>query len=242
MNELCDALQFFRRYRCTRRVGRGGQQHATCVLAPSRFNLGARQLKAFISCGRYQHCLAFSGADEMPVARVAGVRHQHLVACLDQRKAGQLQRGRCTSRHDDATRFYINFKTRCIPGTDFFTQFAQACRLGVLGVAVGYRLGSSGLYQRRRCKVWLADVQKNHRLVSMFKLFGHGGCCLGNFHHIKRLYSLGALCDSHDVKRVAVCQPRLLWPAKWVPVCSAHHLHICDHRFRQRLWPVQCIH
>jgi hypothetical protein len=47
---------------------------------------------------------AFGGAHELPVAGVARVRHQDLVAGLDQRQAGQLQGGRGAGRDDDAAR------------------------------------------------------------------------------------------------------------------------------------------
>ena len=45
---------------------------------------------------------ALGSAHEVAVAGVAGVGHQHFVARVDQRQAGQVQRGRGASRDHDA--------------------------------------------------------------------------------------------------------------------------------------------
>jgi hypothetical protein len=53
---------------------------------------------------------AFGGAHEMAVAGVARVGHQHFVAGVDQRQAGQLQRGRGAGRDHDAARRHVHAK------------------------------------------------------------------------------------------------------------------------------------
>ena len=78
--------------------------------AASHFLAG--ELEALLGGGRNQHRRAFGGADEMPVARIARVGHQDFVAGLDQGQAGQLQRGRCAGRDDDAAGRHVDAKPR----------------------------------------------------------------------------------------------------------------------------------
>ena len=128
----------------------------------------------------------------MAVAGVAGVGHQHLVALVDQRQAGQLQRGRGAGRDDDAPGRHIHAKAAGVPGTDALAQLGQARCLGVLGATVADGALGSLLHQGRGAEVGFANVQIDHGRVAGAGLAGHLLCVLGHFHDIERLDALGA--------------------------------------------------
>jgi hypothetical protein len=66
--------------RGARGVGRRRQQHAARARAPGRAHRGRVELEALRGTRRQQAATATRGGDEVPVAGVAGVRHQELVA------------------------------------------------------------------------------------------------------------------------------------------------------------------
>jgi len=58
----------------------------------------------------------------VPVAGVARVGHEHLVAGVEQGQAGQLQRRRRTGGDGDAPRRHVHAKAFGVPAADGFAQ------------------------------------------------------------------------------------------------------------------------
>lgn len=71
----------------------------------------------------------------MAVARIARVRHEDLVALLDERQAGELQGAGGTRRDHDAARRHGHAEALGVPAADAFAQRVQAEGVGVLGGA-----------------------------------------------------------------------------------------------------------
>ena len=133
----------------------------------------------------------------MPVAGVAGVGHEHFVARVDQRQAGQLQCGRGASGDHNAAGGNVDTKAAGVPVADAFAQGGQAGGLGVLAVALADGALGCGLHQWRGGEIGLADVQKHHGRIGVRHAAAQLGGGLGHFHHIKRLYFFGAARDLH---------------------------------------------
>ena len=72
----------------------------------------------------------------MAVAGVARIRHQHLVAALDQRQAGELQRRRGARGDHDARRVDLHAEALRVPLRDALAQRREAGGVGVLRAAV----------------------------------------------------------------------------------------------------------
>jgi hypothetical protein len=99
----------------------------------------------------------------MPVAGVARIGHQDLIPGVDQRQAGQLQRGRRAGGQHDAAGRDVHTEALRIPATDALAQRLKTRGLGVLG---GTGLdGCDGrlLHPGWRGEIGLADVQEDHR-------------------------------------------------------------------------------
>ncbi|MOA30585.1 hypothetical protein D3C78_1516860 [compost metagenome] len=136
----------------------------------------------------------------MAVAGVAGVGHEDFIAGIDQRQAGELQRGRGAGCHDNAARRYIHAKALGIPAADALAQRVQAQGRRVLGMAFGHGARRGLLHQRWCREIGFADVQKDHRFAGVSHFACQGLCCLGHFHHIKRLNPLGACRNLHRLE------------------------------------------
>ena len=96
---------------------------------------GGVELEARRRRGRQQPRRGASARHEVPVAGVAGVGHQHLVAGLEQRQAGQLQRRRRARGDDDARRVDVHAEARAVPAGDALAQRGQAGGVRVLRAA-----------------------------------------------------------------------------------------------------------
>ena len=166
-------------------------------IAPVRLHLGGAELVALLRRRRHQHRLAVGGADEMTVAWVARVRHQDLIAGLDQREAGQLQGSRGTRGDDDPAGRHRHSEALRVPAADALAQAIQPGGLRVLRRAVPHSAQCRLLNQRRRGEVWLTDVQEDHRPIAIGNFARQPGSGLGHFQHIKRLDALGPDGGAH---------------------------------------------
>ncbi len=187
-----DAAQFIGRDRGARGVGGRRQQHAARLRAPMRGDLVGAELEALPGGGGHEHRAAVRRAHEMAVARVARVRHEYLVALLDERQAGELQGAGGTRRDHDAARRHRHAEALGVPAADALAQRVQAEGVGVLRGAAAQGAVGRFAHQRRGGEVGLADVQEDHRLRAAGHLAGQGLRGLGDLHHVKGFDALGA--------------------------------------------------
>jgi len=148
-----------------------------------------------------QHGSAVGGAHEMAVARVAGVGHQHLVARLDQRQAGQLQgrRGACGD-HDAAGRRPARQDGCCVPGGDA----PRARPAGRVASVYWVRPSAAWLRSAAPCTSGGAVKSGSPMFRKTMGAVGCGGAPggqarrrLGHLHHVEGLDALGAPGDPH---------------------------------------------
>ena len=182
-------------------VGFEGEASSTPrVLSPQwASNLGRAQLEALGRRRGHQHGLAVGSAHEVPVAGIARVRHQDLVAGLDQRQAGQLQRRRSAGRDDDAPRRHVDAEALRIPAADALAQRLQAGGVGVLrrAVADGAAAASctSGGAVKSGSPMFRKIIGRSVCATSRASLRSR----LGHLHHVERLDAFGARGDPHPL-------------------------------------------
>ena len=196
-----DAAQLFRVNRAAGGVGGRGQQHAARFRPPGGLYLLRAELKTLLRRGGNQHRAPVSRTYKMPVARVAGVGHEHFVARVDQRQAGQLQRSRRTGGDHNAAGGHVHAEAAGVPGADARAQRGQTGGLGVLAVALGNGAQRSLLHQRRGSEIGLANVQEHHGRIGVRHAGAQLRRGLGHLHHIKRRDVLGAARDLHGLLR-----------------------------------------
>ena len=147
----------------------------------------------------------------MAVAGVAGVGHEDFITGLNQRQAGQLQRGRGAGRDHDAVCRNVHLKAALVPGADGLAQCLQPQGVGVLRGTVIDALRSCRLNLCGGGVVRLANVQKDHGFRAIGHLLGQLLGSLGHFHHIKRFDLFGARRKLHGLdQRTALSQIKTL--------------------------------
>ncbi len=202
-HDVDDARELVGRDRRAGRVRRRGQQHAARLRRPVLAHVRRVELEARLGCRRHQPRAGAGGRHEVPVARIARVRHQHLVAGLEQRLADELQPRRRARGDDDAPRRHVHAPAARVPAADALTQRGQADGVGVLGAAGAQRDLRGGDDGRGRGEVRLADVQVDHRLAAERRI-AFGGARdllrhLGALHHVERIDVGQAAGELHAV-------------------------------------------
>ena len=171
------------------RIRRRGDDHAARALAPALLDVLRRQLVALGRAGRHQRRLAAERRDEMAVAGIAGIGHQHFVAFADQRGACQQQAGRGAGGDDDAARVDLDTVRAGVVRRDRLAQRRQAERVGVLGGAGADRVDRRLLHQFGGGEVRLADAHADHVDAGARQRAGR----LDHLHHVERLDRMHAL-------------------------------------------------
>ncbi len=92
LQDLRQAGQFVAVKQGTGRVGRRGDQRADAVPVPMTFDQLGSQLVAHLRPHRHQLRRALDEPQEVPIARIAGVGQQPVLARIDQQAAGEQQR------------------------------------------------------------------------------------------------------------------------------------------------------
>ena len=87
-------------------IGWRGHQRADAGGVPVALDEFGRQLVLALRADRHQLRGPFDQAQEMPVARVAGIGQQPVLARIDQQAAGQQQGTGATGRHKNAFGVY----------------------------------------------------------------------------------------------------------------------------------------
>ncbi len=178
---LQDARQLVRQDRCAGGVGRRCQQHATGLFAPVGLHLLGRELEALGRAARDHLRAAVESGDEMPVAGVAGVGHQHFRADLHQHGAGQQQRGRGTGGHHHAARRDVDPVHGLVIAGDGLAQRCDAQRAGVLGHAAAHGGLGGPHHGLGGGEVGLADPHVDDVAPGALEFGG----LLGQLHHVE---------------------------------------------------------
>jgi hypothetical protein len=202
-----DAAHLVTLDRGARGVGRRRQQHAARARAPGRAHRTGVELEALRGMRRQHHRTAARRGHEVPVAGIARVRHQHLVALVEQRQRHQLQRRRGTRGDHDALGRHFKTEAGAVPAGDGPPQRRQPGGMGVLGATVGQALLRRMDHPRRCREVRLADVQVDHRPASLRRVAqrpaGDLVGRLGALHHVERLDVIEPRGELHVACRAA---------------------------------------
>ena len=169
------------------------------------------ELEAVFSSSGYLYCTTFCGTDKMPIARVAGVRHEDLVAGLNQGHTRQVQGGGCSCRYNDSAGGDVNTKPTGVPVADAFAQAGQSSGWSVLRPSVLNRLLCCCLYQGRGGEVGFSDIQKNHGRIGVCDLLAQRGGGFGYLHDIEGLYPLCTRRDLHGCEWESQARIFLPW-------------------------------
>ena len=174
---------------------------AAAALVPVRAQPVQAELEAFPGGRRDQHRRRVDGGDEMPVAGIARVRHQDLVARLEQREAGQLQRGGRARGDDDAIGIEGQVLRLAVPVGDALTQRPQSVGLRVGDATLGGEARGGVADGRAGAEVRLADVQVDHAPAAPGRIADRRAGDLigpfGAFHDIERIDVPDTIRKSH---------------------------------------------
>ena len=168
------ARQFVAAEHGTGGVRRGRHQGADAVLVPVALHQVRSQLVTHIGADRDQLRGAFHQAQEMPVARIAGVRQQPVLAGVHQQAAGQQQGTGTTGSDHDPLGIDVQAITLPVETGDRHAQLGNATSRGVAGLA-GTQGRLAGL-DDRCCggEVRFADLQVDHIVSGGLQFVGPG--------------------------------------------------------------------
>jgi hypothetical protein len=212
-----DARQFVGQDSGAGRVRRRRQQHAARALAPVCRHLLRRELEALLRAARDHRRAAFEGGDEMAVAGIRGVGHQHFVVALDQHRSGQQQRGRGAGGDDDALRRDVEVVHLPVMARDRRAQFGQAGGGRVLQAAVGHRPAGGHDHRGRGAEVRLTDAHADDRTALARQLGGQ----LADLHHVERRDAVEPRRQALLLVHLISCRPALRWCGPGPPACRA---------------------
>jgi hypothetical protein len=119
----------------------------------------------------------------VPVAGIARIGEQHLVALVEQHPEGKQQGGARSRRNDDAARRDVDAVAASIEPRDRLAQLPQAERRGVVHALVVERLLRRIDDRLRRAEIGLADLQVDH--VPALRLHLARECL--DLHHLEGL-------------------------------------------------------
>ena len=155
-------------------VGRRGDQGANAVAIPVPLDQLRVQLVAALRADRHQLRGALDQAQEVAVARVAGIGQQPVLAGVDQQAGGE-QQGTGAARGDqDALGVERHAVALGIEAGQRLAQLRNATRRGVTGVSGGQRGLPGGDDRRGGAEVRLADLQVDHIMAGGLQLVGAG--------------------------------------------------------------------
>ena len=156
------------------RVGRRGDEEAGRVFVPGRGDLRRRRLEVAFRADGDGLRSTFVGAQDVAVARVAGVGQQPFVTGVGQAGEGQVERAGGAVGDGDAAGRHVDAVAPTVEIADCQAQFGQAEGLGVHRLAA--RDGShGGLGDRfRRWEVRFADFHVDDVATLGLQLMGAG--------------------------------------------------------------------
>ena len=134
-----DPAQLVRRNLRAGRVRRRRDQHAARARRPRRFDQIGGKLVIRLRPDRNADGFPLEHADEMPVARIAGIGQQDLVVAIDEERHDQQQRGGRTGGHDHAFGGDGDAEALGIVPRNRLPQLRNAQRRRVVDAAVGQR-------------------------------------------------------------------------------------------------------
>ncbi len=194
---LCPAAdggQLGRWHRGAGGIRRRGDHQALGAIAPVALHGGQVQLEARSGASGHQVHLGPEAAQELPIAGVGRVAHQHLVTWVDQRGGEQQQGGRGPSRHHHTLGADKHAMRLLVEAGDGLAQGGQAQGAGVgQGRVAAHDALQFGAHGRWRAKVGLAQVEPDHAVAGRFE---RGGA-LAELHGQEGCDGLGALGDLH---------------------------------------------
>ncbi|MNN04883.1 hypothetical protein D3C81_1176230 [compost metagenome] len=155
-------------------VGRRGDQRADAVSVPVARDQLRGQLIIRLRPHRHQLRIALDQAQEVAVARIAGIGQQPVLARIDQQGAGQKQRAAAAGGDEDALGVYAHSVALGIEARQRLAQRRQAARRRVAGVPGGQRRLAGAHDGRRGGEVRLADLQVNDVVAGRLQLVGAG--------------------------------------------------------------------
>jgi hypothetical protein len=172
-----DAGQLALRHQRPGRVGRGGQEDRPGAFGPAVGDEPGGQLVVGHRPDRDADRQPLAHADQIAVARIAGIGQQHLVIRVDGGGQRQQQRPRSPGGDDDLPRRYVHAETVCVIAADGLPQLGDPERRRVADPPVGDRLGCRLHDRRRGPEVGLTDLEMNDRPPGPLRR-------PGGFHHI----------------------------------------------------------
>ncbi|CAM5454978.1 hypothetical protein SSTU70S_01271 [Stutzerimonas stutzeri] len=154
------------------RVGRRGDQRADALLVPVALDQLRRQLVTHLGTDRHQLRRAFDQPQEMPVARIAGVGEQPVLAGIDQQAGSQQQRTGAAGSNQDALGVNRQSVAAGVKTGYCLTQGRQPASRGIARVSGGQRRLTGGDDRGGSGEVRLTDFQVNDVMAQSLQLIG----------------------------------------------------------------------
>ncbi|MNE13038.1 hypothetical protein D3C80_1058640 [compost metagenome] len=153
-------------------IGRRGQQRADAVRVPVALDQFGSQLVVRLRPHRHQLRIALDQAQEVAVARVAGIGEQPVLARIHQQGAGQQQGATAAGSDEDALGVYAHSVTPGIEAGQRLAQRRQAARGGIAGMS-GRQGGLTGTHDGLGGgEIRLADFQVDDVVAGGLQLVG----------------------------------------------------------------------
>ena len=183
LHHVVDAPQFVHGHQRAGGIGRRGDHHRDGARRPVPLHERRGQLVSSIGADGNAHGAPLHRAHEVPVARVAGIGHQHFVTGREQRAHGQQQRARRAAGDADARRRDLDAVTGAIPAGQRRSQLGRPERRRVADLVTTQSFDGGVDDRLGRREVGLADDHVDDAAALGLERLG----TRHQHHHVERL-------------------------------------------------------